>query len=47
MQGDGIMPEKKNTKLMAHDYFQKITYHYNAGAYGSRFFHELQYNKQI
>jgi uncharacterized protein len=41
-----MMPEK-NTECMFHDYFQQITYHYNAGAYGSRFFHELQYNKQM
>ena len=38
---------EKNAELLDHDYYQEITYHYNAGAYGSRFFHELHRNKQI
>jgi uncharacterized OB-fold protein len=42
------MQEKKDeTELLVHDYFQEITYHYSAGAYASRFFHEIQKNRKI
>lgn len=42
------MSEKKNDiELLSHDYFQQITYHYSAGTYASRFFHEIQRNKKI
>ncbi len=38
---------KPQSELMAHEYLQKITYHYAAGYYGSRFFKELKENKKI
>jgi uncharacterized OB-fold protein len=39
--------KKDETELLSHDYFQKITYHYSAGVFGSRFFHEIKENKKF
>ncbi len=43
------MPEEKKEEmeLLAHNYFQQITYHYSAGAIASRFFYEIQKNKKF
>ncbi len=42
------MTEKGNrVELLRHNYLQKITYHYSAGRYASRFFYESKENKKL
>jgi uncharacterized OB-fold protein len=47
MKGNRIMSDKNNAEPLVHDIFQQITYHYNTGAYGTKFMKSLKESKQI